>query len=348
MTAPTTHITGTVTDGLWPGPDGTYIGLFRDVPLGWEWSTSLSLDHWWKHADELDGPVDDAPVLCRPVPDKPRTETERCSECGRVDVPSDPTPPECGEYIPGYGTCELPWGHESDCAGAGVPVSPVQPQDEPTGRWTVHRGYGVRHEDGDTLWCHTKDQGPSPALATLVADALNERVALRDSWPDPHDFIAQLREAVGLFVGALPVPPKVAWDEAVAVARRAVQERDEYETENTRLRDAIKRILGCEGQLYASKAARDLLRAALGGTTDEPTTERCPACWGTGWRCDCHQLGNCAECNDHDCSLTGCPICTPFGGVGGVGRCNPIPARGQQAVPWEWTSVVARVDGALS
>lgn len=50
-----------------------------------------------------------------------------------------------------------------------------------------------------------------------------------DRWPDPHDFIVQLREAVGLFAGALPIPPKVAWDEAVAVAKRAVQERDEYE-----------------------------------------------------------------------------------------------------------------------
>lgn len=54
-----------------------------------------------------------------------------------------------------------------------------------------------------------------------------------------------------------------------------------------------------------------------------PTTERCPRCWGTGWtehqtrslpryprRCDC-------------CRATG--------------RCDPVPARGQQTVPWEWT-----------
>lgn len=68
-----------------------------------------------------------------------------------------------------------------------------------------------------------------------------------------------------------------------------------------------------------------------------PTTERCPWCWGTGWRCDCHQVGDCAECNAHDCSQTGCPICTPPSGCGGSGRCDPIPARGQQAIPWEWT-----------
>jgi len=47
--------------------------------------------------------------------------------------------------------------------------------------------------------------------------------------PDVHDLIAELRTAVGLFAGAMPISPKQAWDEAVAVARRAVQERDTYE-----------------------------------------------------------------------------------------------------------------------
>lgn len=54
-------------------------------------------------------------------------------------------------------------------------------------------------------------------------------VTTTDSWPDPHDFIIELRQAVGLFAGAMPIPPKVAWDEAVAVARRAAKERDAFE-----------------------------------------------------------------------------------------------------------------------
>lgn len=50
-----------------------------------------------------------------------------------------------------------------------------------------------------------------------------------DRWPDPHDLVVELREAVGLFAGALPISPKAAWDEAIAVAKRAVTERDALE-----------------------------------------------------------------------------------------------------------------------
>ena len=58
----------------------------------------------------------------------------------------------------------------------------------------------------------------------------------------------------------------------------------------------------------------------------QPTTERCPACWGTGVDqfhaeyCDsdpCFHDWNCATCK-------------------GKGTCDPIPARGRQGL-WEWT-----------
>lgn len=68
----------------------------------------------------------------------------------------------------------------------------------------------------------------------------------------------------------------------------------------------------------------------------KPTTERCPACWGTGWVCDQHRRGACNEYHDLDSSLGGCPICTPAGGYDGSGRSEPVPAKGHQRV-WEWT-----------
>lgn len=67
----------------------------------------------------------------------------------------------------------------------------------------------------------------------------------------------------------------------------------------------------------------------------KPTTARCPACWGTGWVCDEHETGACAECVWHDGSTHGCPVCTPAGGRGGTGSIGPIPAKGRQGM-WTW------------
>lgn len=46
----------------------------------------------------------------------------------------------------------------------------------------------------------------------------------------------------------------------------------------------------------------------------KPTTERCPWCWGGSVDTD----GWCRVCDDEL-------------------SCDPVPVRGQQAVPWEWT-----------
>lgn len=64
----------------------------------------------------------------------------------------------------------------------------------------------------------------------------------------------------------------------------------------------------------------------------KPTTERCPACWGEG----CQDLGaydHWRETGDAAAAaaLDPCATCA------GSGKCRPVPARGQQAVPWEWT-----------
>jgi hypothetical protein len=47
--------------------------------------------------------------------------------------------------------------------------------------------------------------------------------------PTPTELVRELRDAVGLFSGAMPISPRQAWDEAIAVAKRAVHERDAYE-----------------------------------------------------------------------------------------------------------------------
>lgn len=53
----------------------------------------------------------------------------------------------------------------------------------------------------------------------------------------------------------------------------------------------------------------------------QPTTERCPACWGEGV----------VSCADDDDVGDGCDICK-----GGLLSLYPIPAKGRQGL-WEWT-----------
>lgn len=55
-----------------------------------------------------------------------------------------------------------------------------------------------------------------------------------------------------------------------------------------------------------------------------PTTERCPWCMGRHAEAASHDPETCDWCNPL------CPVC------GGVGRCDPVPAKGRQRV-WYWT-----------
>jgi hypothetical protein len=57
----------------------------------------------------------------------------------------------------------------------------------------------------------------------LTAD--DQRVQDRDietaaGWPSSHEMIVQLREALGLFAGAMPISPQQAWEGALAEVRR--------------------------------------------------------------------------------------------------------------------------------
>ena len=60
--------------------------------------------------------------------------------------------------------------------------------------------------------------------------AEEQRVRDRDTetaagWPTSHSMIVQLREALGLFAGAMPITPHQAWKDALAEVRR-LRERD--------------------------------------------------------------------------------------------------------------------------
>ncbi len=49
----------------------------------------------------------------------------------------------------------------------------------------------------------------------------------RPEAPEPIDLVRQLREALGLFAGAMPISPKQAWEEALAVVRQGADVRAE-------------------------------------------------------------------------------------------------------------------------
>lgn len=54
-----------------------------------------------------------------------------------------------------------------------------------------------------------------------IAKSAPERPDIDPTEPDKFFFITQLREAVGLPVGALPISPKQAWEEAIAKVKAA-------------------------------------------------------------------------------------------------------------------------------
>jgi hypothetical protein len=77
-----------------------------------------------------------------------------------------------------------------------------------------------------------------------AADRAQDRaIEAAAGWPTAHELVVQLREALGLFAGAMPVPPQQVWEEALAEARRlaAAQRRvAELEAENDALRSTYE------------------------------------------------------------------------------------------------------------
>jgi hypothetical protein len=61
--------------------------------------------------------------------------------------------------------------------------------------------------------------GPVP-VSTTAADRRDRDAETRAGWPTGHEMLMQIREALGLFAGAMPISPRMAWEEALAEARR--------------------------------------------------------------------------------------------------------------------------------
>lgn len=220
-----------------PCPDCVPVPVDPDTPMAAKappWSEFHDPD---ADRDDVSVPVDP------PTADHPDEwcecghswDQEHKRPCPYYAVPVDP-PTKC--------TCEhMGNGVVSGGVADGALVDPRCPKhgtlvDPPTDQWTVrHTNWAsyVEHPDGTCLhlWRQVGETGRS--VVERVAAALNGRLVggqatpAPTTWPEPHQFIVDLREAVGLFARDMPIPPKVAWEEAVAVARRAVRERDEYE-----------------------------------------------------------------------------------------------------------------------
>jgi len=62
---------------------------------------------------------------------------------------------------------------------------------------------------------------PPPASSTPPDQRVQDRdIETRAGWPTGHEMIGQLREALGLFAGAMPISSQRAWEEALAEVRR--------------------------------------------------------------------------------------------------------------------------------
>ena len=63
----------------------------------------------------------------------------------------------------------------------------------------------------------TERHAPSSLDAVRIQDRDIETAA---GWPPGHSMLMQLREALGMFAGAMPIPPRQAWEEALAEVRQ--------------------------------------------------------------------------------------------------------------------------------
>lgn len=63
----------------------------------------------------------------------------------------------------------------------------------------------------------------------------------------------------------------------------------------------------------------------------KPTSDRCPWCWGDGMGLTEHPGALELDQSPLEAWGYGCRVCE------GAGKCDPVPAKGQQGFPWEWT-----------
>lgn len=91
-----------------------------------------------------------------------------------------------------------------------------------------------RSQRVDGPWHSWQFDGDAPYIVCGYCgerrDAISGRVILPKNTttpdPTPTELTRELRDAVGLFSGAMPITPRQAWNEAVAAVKRAVRDRD--------------------------------------------------------------------------------------------------------------------------
>ncbi len=75
-------------------------------------------------------------------------------------------------------------------------------------------GIHILARDAETS---SRDETGSGGVTESFAD---RDIETRAGWPTGHEMIVQLRQALGMFAGAMPISPQRAWEEALAEVRR--------------------------------------------------------------------------------------------------------------------------------
>ena len=70
------------------------------------------------------------------------------------------------------------------------------------------------------LHIHVVPRRPADGLRLPWTGQVDRDIEAAAGWPTGHEMVTQLREALGLFTGAMPISPQRAWEEALAEVRR--------------------------------------------------------------------------------------------------------------------------------
>jgi len=82
----------------------------------------------------------------------------------------------------------------------------------------------------------------------VVRRARDRALETADGWPTGREMVTQLREALGLFTGAMPRPPQKVWEEALAEVRRLRAENETLRHQH----EVLQEILAARPDLDAS------------------------------------------------------------------------------------------------
>lgn len=129
-------------------------------------------------------------------------------------------------HDPGQGTIQT---GERDHVGRPMTCERCGREDAEMATWQYNRFCGVAARqawDREALAPQRRSGtdllgGPVPGSTTSPDQRRADRdIETAAGWPSGHEMIVQLREALGLFAGAMPISPQRAWEEALAEVRR--------------------------------------------------------------------------------------------------------------------------------